>query len=114
MCNPQIEVVKETQSEQLDHISRLRPVSIFDNFVMAFKYLFRCGQRKLSRPFTISGWTYEVCLNCGKKFGYNRADIGCRAAKTDGVGYNRTSSHQNQSTVSPVAVRPAFSNTVNH
>ena len=33
--------------------------------------------RMLSRPFTLSGWTYEVCLKCGKKFAYDRADIGC-------------------------------------
>lgn len=105
MCNPQIAVVKETQREHFDHISRLRHVSIVDDFVMAFEYLFGCWHRKLSRPFTLSGWTYEVCLNCGKKFAYNRADIGCSAAKTDGVGDSRTSWHQNQATVSLVAVR---------
>jgi hypothetical protein len=68
----------ETQHEHFDHISQLRHVSIVDNFVMTFEYLFGCWHRnKLSRPFTLSGWTYEVCLNWGKKFAYNRADIGC-------------------------------------
>ncbi len=38
--------------------------------------IFGCWHRKLSRPFTLSGWTYEVCLNCGKKFVYDRADLG--------------------------------------
>ena len=105
MCNPQIVVVKETHREQLDHISWLRHVSIVDNFVMAFEYLFGCWHRKLSRPFTLSGWTYQVCLHCGKKLAYNRADIGCGAAKTERVGDSRTSSHQNQATASLVALR---------
>jgi hypothetical protein len=42
-----------------------------------FELLFSCWHRDLSRPFTLSGWTYEVCLNCGKKLAYGRADIGC-------------------------------------
>lgn len=105
MCNPQIEIAKETQREHLDHISQLRHVSIVDNFVVAFEYLFGCWHRKLSRPFTLSGWTYEVCLNCGKKFAYNRADIGCGVAKTEGVDDGRTSWHQNHATISPLAVR---------
>jgi hypothetical protein len=25
----------------------------------------------ISRPFTLSGHTYEVCLNCGKEFPYS-------------------------------------------
>ena len=103
MCNPQIAVVKKTQHEYFDHISRLRRVSIVDDFVMALEYLFGCWHGNLSRPFTLSGWTYEVCLNCGKKFPYNRADIGCRVAKTEGVGDSRTSWHQNHATVSLVA-----------
>lgn len=40
------------------------------------EFIFGCWHRKLSRPFTLSGWTYEVCLNCGKKFAYDRADLG--------------------------------------
>jgi hypothetical protein len=105
MCTSQVAVVKETQREHFDHISRLRHVSIVDNLVMAFEYLFGCWHRKLSRPFTLSGWTYEVCLNCGKKFAYNRADIGCGVAKATEVGDSRTSWHQNHATVSVVAGR---------
>jgi len=29
-----------------------------------------CWHFNTSRPFTISGYTYEVCLDCGKKFSY--------------------------------------------
>lgn len=100
MCTPQIAAAKETQREQFDHIRWLKHVSIVNNFVMAFEYLFGCWHRKLSRPFTLSGWTYEVCLNCGKKLAYNRTDIGCGVAKTEGVGYSRASWHQNHATVS--------------
>jgi hypothetical protein len=35
-----------------------------------FDLVFGCRHRKLSRPFTLSGWTYEVCLECGKQFPY--------------------------------------------
>ena len=42
-----------------------------------FEFIFGCWHRQLSRPFTLSGWTYEVCLSCGKKFAYDRAKI-CR------------------------------------
>jgi hypothetical protein len=34
--------------------------------------LFGCWHRHVSRPFTISGRTYEVCLDCGKQFAYAR------------------------------------------
>jgi hypothetical protein len=53
---------------------------------VAFDFLFGCWHRNLSRPFTLSGWTYEVCLNCGKKLAYDRADIGCVAAPRTGRG----------------------------
>ena len=38
-----------------------------NTILLAFELLFGCWHRNLSRPFTLSGWTYEVCLNCGKK-----------------------------------------------
>jgi hypothetical protein len=41
------------------------------------EFLFGCWHHNLSRPFNLSDWTYEVCLNCGKKFDYDRADLGC-------------------------------------
>jgi hypothetical protein len=43
--------------------------------LMVFEFVFGCWHRNLSRPFTLSGWTYEVCLNCGRKFAYDRAEI---------------------------------------
>jgi hypothetical protein len=48
-----------------------------DNLKRVVELLFGCWGHNLSRPFTLSGWTYEVYLNCGKKFAYDRADIGC-------------------------------------
>ena len=47
----------------------------------AFEFLCGCWHRNLSRPFTLSGWTYEVYLGCGKKLAYDRADIGCVVAQ---------------------------------
>jgi hypothetical protein len=46
-----------------------------NKILMAFEFVFGCWHRNRSRPFTLSGWTYEVCLNCGKKFAYDRAEI---------------------------------------
>jgi hypothetical protein len=37
--------------------------------------LFGCWHRNVSRPFTISGRTYEVCFDCGKQFAYARVDF---------------------------------------
>jgi len=39
--------------------------------------VFGCWHCNLSRPFTLSGWTHEVCLNCGKKLAHDRAEIAC-------------------------------------
>ena len=49
---------------------------VAQNFQQAFKFLFGCWHRKLSRPFTLAGRTYEVCLGCGKEFAYVRVDFG--------------------------------------
>ena len=46
-----------------------------DKVLMIFEFIFGCWHRHLSRPFTLSGWTYEVCLSCGKEFAYDRAKI---------------------------------------
>ena len=46
------------------------------NCQQAFKFLFGCWHRKLSRPFTLAGRTYEVCLSCGKELAYVRVDFG--------------------------------------
>jgi hypothetical protein len=42
---------------------------------LVLEFVFGCWHRNISRPFTLSGWTYEVCLNCGRKFAYDRAEI---------------------------------------
>ena len=39
--------------------------------------MFGCWHRNLSRPFTRSGWTYEVCLNCENKLAHDGAEIAC-------------------------------------
>ena len=53
---------------------------------LAFELLFGCWHRNLSRPFTLSGWTYEVCRNYGKKLAYDRADVGCVVARRKSPG----------------------------
>ena len=57
-----------------------------NTMLIAFELLFGCWHRNLSRPFTLSGWTYEVCLNCGKKLAYDRADIACVAPQRKALG----------------------------
>jgi len=54
--------------------------------LLAFESVFGCWHRNLSRPFISSGWTYEVCLNRGRKFAYDRADIGCAVAQRKNMG----------------------------
>jgi len=49
---------------------------VAQKFQQALKFLFGCWHRKLSRPFTLSRRTYEVCLSCGKEFAYVRVDFG--------------------------------------
>jgi hypothetical protein len=51
-----------------------------NTILLAFELLIGCWHRNLSQPFTLSGWTYEVCLNCGKKLACDRANIGCVVA----------------------------------
>jgi hypothetical protein len=60
-----------------------------------FDFLFGCWHRNLSRPFTLSGWTYEVCLTCGKKLAYDRADIGCIVAQRKNLSHQRELLHSN-------------------
>jgi hypothetical protein len=54
--------------------------------LLAFELLFGCRHRNLSWPFTLSGWTYEVCRNCGKRLAYDRADTGCIVARRKSHG----------------------------
>ena len=64
---------------------------VAQNFQDAFKFLFGGWHRKLSRPFTLSGRTYEVCLSCGKEFAYVRVDFGrtCPKQKEETIGLDR-------------------------
>ena len=57
-----------------------------NTILSAFELLSGCWHRNLSRPFTLSGWTYEVCLNCGKNLAYDRVDVGCVVARRKGPG----------------------------
>ncbi len=59
--------------------------------LLAFELLLGCRHRDLGRPFTLSGWTYEVCLKCGKKLAYDRADIGCVVAQRKNLGRSESS-----------------------
>jgi len=81
MSYTQIAVGAEGQTKQSGCISQVKGCSAIDRLRMAFDFLFGCWHRNLSRPFTLSGWTYEVCLNCGKQFPYNRAEITCGVSK---------------------------------
>ena len=38
--------------------------------LQAFEFLFGCNHQ-LSRVFTIRSRTYQVCIDCGKEFGYS-------------------------------------------
>jgi hypothetical protein len=62
-----------------------------NTILLAFEFLCGCWHRNLSRPFTLSGWTYEVCLSCGKKLAYDRADTGCVVAPRKNLGRGESS-----------------------
>ena len=81
MAYTQVAVGAEGQTKQFGYISQVKGCSTIDKLLMVFDFLFGCWHRNLSRPFTLSGWTYEVCLNCGKQFPYNRAEITCGVSK---------------------------------
>jgi len=46
------------------------------NLQKILEWFFCCWHRNMSRPFTISGRTYEVCLDCGKQIPYAQVDLG--------------------------------------
>jgi hypothetical protein len=56
---------------------------VAQTFQQAFNFLFGCWHRNLSRPFTLTGRTYEVCLNCGTEFAYVRVDFSRRFSKQE-------------------------------
>jgi hypothetical protein len=73
---------------------------------LGFEFLFGCWHRNLSRPFTLSGWTYEVCLNCGKKLAYDRAEIGCNFARRKDLGHGTDSLHEDCASISLIPLPP--------
>jgi len=46
-----------------------------ERLLVLLDFLFGCHHGHLSRVFTISGRTYKVCCNCGKKFTYSLASM---------------------------------------
>lgn len=44
---------------------------VVSGLLRIFDLVFGCWHHTFSRPFTFSGRTYEVCLNCGKQFPYS-------------------------------------------
>ena len=74
MSQERFTFVSEGQTKQSRRESRR--FTITGKLWVAMEFVFGCWHRTLSRPFTLSGWTYEVCLGCGRKFAYNRAPIG--------------------------------------
>src|SRR6202044_3451011 len=42
-----------------------------ENLLWALNFIFGCRHRNLSRPFTCSPRTYEVCLDCGRQIPYS-------------------------------------------
>jgi hypothetical protein len=79
MLHKQQATRSEAQPKRFNRIDQAMRFVTIDKVLIPFEFLFGCWHRNLSRPFTLSGWTYEVCLNCGKKFAYNRVEIGYEA-----------------------------------
>ena len=75
----------DTKTAQLTPNTEVKRFPIVGTIAIAFEFIFGCWHRKLNRPFTLSGWTYEVCLNCGKKFAYTRAEIGLQVRNPNSV-----------------------------
>ena len=55
----------------------------------ALALVFGCWHRNLSRPFRLSGWTQEVCPNCGKKLAYNRLKLEIHLRRGGGYRFGR-------------------------
>ena len=51
---------------------RLVWLAIFGDIIQSIvRGAFGCWHRHISRPFTLVGRTYEVCLDCGKELPYS-------------------------------------------
>ena len=70
---------KPTPAGRLDWLIRLpglipheKRKSLFEAiFSSLYQALWGCWHRNISRPFTLWGRTYEVCLDCGKELPYS-------------------------------------------
>jgi hypothetical protein len=67
----------------------------------AFEFVFGYWHFKLSPPFTLSGRTYEVCLDCGKQFAYVRVDLGQQfwPGNLEALGIQRGVSDENHASI---------------
>ena len=81
MARKRIAAHPEVQTERFARISHAKRFAVVNGVLTAFEFVVGCWHPKVSRPFTLSGWTYEVCLTCGKKFAYNRVEIGFRVPR---------------------------------
>ena len=53
----------QTVLEKPDHMN--------ENLLWTLNFIFGCRHRNLSRPFTCSRRTYQVCLDCGRQVPYS-------------------------------------------
>lgn len=44
---------------------------VTDALASLLDFAFGCHHTKLSRAFTLGGWSYKVCCDCGAKFEYS-------------------------------------------
>lgn len=52
--------------------------AIFGDIILCLvSFAFGCWHRHMSRPFTLWGRTYEVCLDCGKELPYSLEHMAC-------------------------------------
>jgi hypothetical protein len=75
-------------------VDKLLINNMSNTLLQALEFFFGCWHRNVSRPFTLSGWTYEVCLNCGRKFAYDRVEIGCIVAAKQNLAHRGESMHE--------------------
>lgn len=88
MLHQQLAVVREANIAH-DGAIKVKRFLMRAKILAAFERLFGCWHSNLSRPFTLSGWTYEVCLSCGKKFAYDRSEVGRRVPSSEISGVER-------------------------
>lgn len=62
----------------------------------AFDCILGCRHRNLSRPFTRSGRTCEVCLDCGKQLPYSLETMSLRKEKRKDERTNARLSHRTE------------------